>query len=223
MALDSPTPLATAAQMKQGAFADLVRSFSDDALNEIMVEATRACETETQRRLAPFVGHFETHRCQGVDPDEYTDTANLPLDLQGALGRSYAYAMGASTLVRHLWLNEYAPLYPEYWQYTNISLEIVRSYGGSENLVTTQFQGPEIDSGHVWFNLGKFIPIGSLARVTYSAGYFTVPADLVRACKYMAAAVSCRELDPMLQSQHGHDPDKLEALAVSWLSPYMRS
>jgi hypothetical protein len=81
--------------------------------------------------------------------------------------------------------------------------------------------GPEVDSGHVWFNLGMFIPIASLIRVTYSAGYSTVPADLVRACKYMAASIAVRELDPIMV-QHGHDAGALEAQAVAWLSPYGR-
>lgn len=208
--------------MQTGAFADLIRSFPAQAVTDIMIEATRACETECQRRLAPFTGHVETHRAEGIDPDEYTDAANLPLDLQGTLGRSYAYALGASSLIRHCWLNEFAPLYQEYWTYSGVALTVVRSYGGSENLSPGQYVGPEIDSGHVWFNLGKFIPVGSLIRITYSGGYATVPADLVRACKYLAASIAARELDP-IQGGHSHNPDELEALAVSWLSPYVRS
>lgn len=218
---DTPTPLATVAQMTEGPFNDLVSNFSATAKTDLMLEATRACETECQRRLAPFTGHVETHRAEGVDPDEYTDAANLPLDLQGTLGRSYAHALGASTMVRHCWLNEYAPLYPEYWAYSGVSITIVRSYGGSQVLAPTQMIGPEIDSGHMWFTLGVFVPIASLIRVTYSAGYSTVPADLVRACKYMAASIAVRELDPIMV-QHGHDAGALEAQAVAWLSPYGR-
>jgi hypothetical protein len=143
------------------------------------------------------------------------------MDLVGTLGRSYAQALGATTLVRHCWLNEYAPVFQEYWAYSNIAVTVVRSYGGSENVPTTQFVGPEPDSGHVWFQLGKFIPVGSLIRVTYSGGYNTIPADLVRACKWMAGSIAVTELDPLQQT--GHSPESLEAKAVSWLSPYQRS
>jgi hypothetical protein len=207
--------------MQAGPFADLVRSYTAPALNDLMVQATRACETETGRRLAPFTGVTESHRCSGMDPDEYADSANLPLDLAGTLGRSYAYALGASSLVRHMWLHEYAPHYPEFWSYTVASLTIIRSYGGSESLTVTQYVGPELDSGHIWFNLGKFIPVGSLARAVYGGGYQTIPADLVRACIWMAASIAATELDPMLES-HGHNPGSLEEKAVGWLSAYQR-
>lgn len=205
--------------MNEGAFSDLVRSYSSTGLNDLMIEATRACETECARRLVPFT-ITETHRAEGMDPDEYTDSANIPMDLQSAIGRSYAAALGVTTLVRHCWLNEYAPVFQEYWTYSNLAVTIVRSFGGSENLTTAQFVGPEPDSGHVWFNLGLFIPIGSLIRVTYSGGYTTVPADLVRAAKYMAASIAARELNPL--GDTGHNPDHLQDLAVSWLSPYAR-
>lgn len=221
MPVDTPTAtLATTAQLTEGAFADLTRSYSPEVLNDIMIQATRACETETGRRLVPFT-ITETHRAEGIDPDELQDISNLPLDLQGTLGRSYAYALGTSTLVRHCFLNEYAPWYPDMWTYSGVSVTIARSYGGSQNLTATNYQGPEPDTGHLWFSLGQFIPIGSLIRVTYSGGYTTVPADLVRAAIYMAAAIVARELDPM-SAQHGRSPDELEALAVSWLSPYVR-
>lgn len=215
------TPLCTPAQFSEGPFGDLVRSYSAQALTDLMAQATRACETECGRRLVPFTGITETHRLDGMDPDEYVDTANLPLDIQGTLGASYARALSASTLVRHLWLDQYAPHFPEYWSYSNISLTVVRSYGGSEVFTTNQYVGPEVDSGHVWFNLGSFIPIGSLARVTYAGGYTTIPADLVRACQYMAASIAVSELDPMTE-QSGHDSSVLEAKAVSWLSSYTR-
>lgn len=221
MAIDAPTPLCSEGQLKSGAFADLARAYTGSSLPDILIEATRACETECSRRLVPFT-ITETHRAEGVDPDEYTDAANLPLDLQGILGRSYASSLGASTLIRHCWLNEYAPLFQDMWAYSNVSFEIVRSYGGSQDLTTSNYTGPDVDTGHVLFNLGLFIPIGSWIKVTYSGGYQTIPADLVRACKWMAAAIICREIDPMGAS-HGHSPAELEALAVAWLSPYQRT
>lgn len=221
MPADAPTPLATFADLSSGPFADLVSGYSTpDAQNQLMIEATRACESACDRRLAPFTV-TETHRATGMDPDEYTDAANLPMDIHGTIGWSYAMALGASTLVRHVWLNEFACRFPEFWSYSNIAVTIIRSYGGSQNMAVSQLVGPEPDSGHLWFQLGTFLPIGSLIRVTYSGGYTTVPADLVRACKYMAASIVVRELDPAQAG--GHDPDLLYNNACKALKPYMRS
>jgi hypothetical protein len=49
----------------------------------------------------------------------------------------------------------------------------------------------------------------------------SIPADLVRACKFMAASIAVRELDPTGQ-QHGHDPDVLAADAHEILAQYGR-
>lgn len=218
---DNPTPLVSAAQFTEGPYGDLVAGYSDQALADLLAEGTRMCESETGRRLAPFSGVTETHRAEGMDPDEYTDAANLPMDLQGTLGRSYAYALGASTLVRHCWLNEYAVRYPELWTYSNVQITIIRSYGGSENLSAAQFVGAENDSGHIWFQLGLFIPIGSLIRVSYSGGYtVATPADLVRGCRFMCAYLACRDLDP---GSTNHDPDQLHTDALMALSNYART
>jgi hypothetical protein len=216
---DSPAPLCTAAQFCEGPFGDLASQLNPGALSDMLIEATRQCESECGRRLAPFTAVTETHRCEGMDPDEYADSANLPMDLQGTLGRSYAYALGASTLVRHVWLNEYAPRYPDLWAYGSISITIFRSYGGSTVLTDANYTGPETDSGHIWFQLGQYIPIGSLARVTYGGGYAPYPADLVRAGKYMTAAIIARELQPVGTP---HDPDVLYNDALKMLAQWMR-
>lgn len=218
---DSPTPLATFAQLQEGPFADLVSGYTTSSVQtDLMTEATRLCESECGRRLAPFTSIQESHRAEGIDPDEYADSANLPMDLQGTLGRSYAYALGASTLVRHFWCNEYAARYPDLWSYSNTSITIVRSYGGSEVITSSQITGPDTDSGHVWFQLGTFLPIGSYIYVTYSGGYTTVPGDLVRACKLMAAWLAVSELNP---NSTDHDPEKLHTDALMLLSNYERA
>lgn len=203
---DSTIPLCNWAQFTEGAFADLARNYTTPAVqSDLLMEATRLCEGAAGgRRLAPFVGLVETHRLSGVDPDEYADSANLPLDLVGTVGRSYAYALNSSTLVRHFWLNQYASRHPELWSYADLSMTVTRSYGGITGITSSQYVGPEIDSGHVWFTLGQFIPIGSLARVTYSGGYTTTPADLVRAGKLMTASLIIRELAPSAQSRDPH-------------------
>jgi hypothetical protein len=185
-----------------------------------MAESTRMCEEETTRRLAPFT-LTESHRAEGIDPDEYADSANLPMDLQGTLGRSYAYALGASTLVRHCWLNEYAPVFQDMWSYSNVSVRFVRSYGGSQVISPSQFiAGPDPDSGHMFFQLGLFLPVGSLIYATYSGGYNPVPAGLVRAGRFMAAYLAIRDLNP---GDTAHDPDALHTDALIRLSNYMRA
>lgn len=217
---DSPMPLCSPAQFMDGALADLVRGYSPQGLMDLLLEGTRRCEDMTGRRLAPFNGVTETHRAQGMDPDEYTDAANLPMDLQGTLGRSYAYALGASTLVRHCWLNEFAPRYQEMWTYANVQITVIRSYGGSQDLTSAQYVGAEVDSGHIWFQLGQFIPIGSLIRVTYGGGFtLGTPASLVRANKWISAEIALRELNP---AETDHNPDQLHEAAIEWLDPWMR-
>lgn len=218
---DNPTPLATVAQMSEGAFGDLIRSFSPTFQSDLMLEATRACEGAVGRRLAPFTQLPETHRAEGIDPDEYADSANLPMDIQGTLGRSYAMALGANSLVRHCWLNEYAPRHAEYWQYANINITLIRSYGGSQTVSAAQILNTAPDTGHIFFQLGLFLPVGTTISVKYDGGYQTIPADLVRACKYMAASIAVTELDPVQQT-NSHDPDQLEAKAVAILDAFVR-
>jgi hypothetical protein len=219
VAADSPVPLATSADMQSGQFADLVRDYSITDLDQLMVEATRVCEGVAGRRLAPFTGLPETHRATGIDPDEYTDAANVPLDLQGTLGLSYSNALGAGDQVRHCWLNEFAPRYAEMWTYTNVQVTLLRSYGGSQTVGSTTLIGAEPDSGHIWFSLGTFLPIGSLIRVQYDGGYTTVPADLGRACKLQTAVLVLGEIDPA-GTQFGHDPGALGKQAEDILCRY---
>ena len=217
---DTTTTLCTWDQFVEGAFKDLARNYTTPQVQaDLLIEATRLCEAAADgRRLAPFT-LTETHRLAGVDPDEYTDSANLPLDLVSTVGRSYAMALGVSTLVRHCWLNEFAPHHSELWSYSNITLQVVRSYGGGQTLTSNQYVGPELDSGHIWFNLGQFIPVGSLGRVTYSGGYSTVPADLVRAGKMMVASLILTEIQP---DRRSHNPEDLTNEAEKICARYGR-
>lgn len=222
MAADSPVPLATSADMQTGQFADLVRDYAADALDQVMIESTRLCEGIAGRRLAPFTGVPETHRATGIDADELSGGADLPMSLQGTIGLSYASALGGAgaDLVRHVWLNEHAPRYPEMWSYANLAVSVFQSYGSSQAVPITQLIGAEPDSGHVWFQLGTLVPPGSLIRVVYDGGYnITVPADLVRACKLTAAVLVLGEIDPA-GTQFGHDPGALSAQAEKILCRY---
>ncbi|WP_194923198.1 hypothetical protein [Catenulispora pinisilvae] len=216
---DTVTPLATVAQLMGGPFADLFVHFDPDVVQEFLVDATRMCEDETDRRLALFTGLVESHRASGVDPDEYGDAGGIPIDPQGVVGASYAAALGTTSLIRHVYLDQYAPRYPEMWTYSDVQVLILRSFGGSQLIEPSRLVGPEPDSGHVWFPLGTYLPTGSLIRVTYSGGYATVPASLSRACRLMAAHLAVTELRPGTTQ---HDADTLRGQAVDILVSYVR-
>jgi hypothetical protein len=218
VAADSPVPLCSSAQFTEGSFKDLASAVEPGTLADFLIEATRLCEESADRRLAPFT-ETETHRAEGMDPDEYADSANMPMDIYGSLGTSYAQSLGVNGLTRHCWIHEFPPRYPEMWAYSNVTVEIIRSYGGNQVLAPTQIlDGPD-DTGHIWFQLGLYLPIASRVRVTYSGGYsVAIPASLVRACKYMTASIICRELNP---DDSAHDPDLLREdataiLAANW-------
>lgn len=220
MASDTGTPLINWAQLTEGAFDDLVAGYTSPAAQaDVLIEASRDLEAMTGRRFVPFT-LTESHRAEGVDPDEYADGFAIPMDIRSTLGQSYAAALGASSLVRQVWLNEFAAQYPEFWSYSNVTVDIVRSYGGTQANVP-MLDGPAADSGRMWFTLGTFVPIGSQIYVTYSGQYTTVPADLSRACKLAAAAIVALELDPFGES-FGHHPSDLRAQAEERLTNYMR-
>lgn len=216
---DTVAPLATVAQLAQGAFADLIRAFSSDALNDMVMEATRLCEDHVDRRLAPFTGLVETQRAEALDIEDALD-AYVPLDPTAQLGFSRAQSLGSTLLVRHFWVRQFPSRYPEMWTGSVSAIELVRSFSGAQTVDVSQLQY-ESDTGHCRFQLGTFVPPGTTIVVTYSGGYSTVPASLVRAGKYMAASIAARELDPLGQS-HGHDPDMLRMAAEEALDGFVR-
>jgi hypothetical protein len=218
---DSGTPLISWAQLTEGAFADLVSGYtSPSAQADVLIEATRDIEGMCGRRFTTFTT-TEGHRAEGIDPDEYGDGIAIPMDIRSTLGQSYAAALGASSLVREVWLDECAVRFPEFWTYSDVTVNVVRSYGGIQDNVPI-LDGPAPDTGRIWFTLGTFVPVGSQVYVTYTGEYTTIPADLGRACKYAAAAIVADELDPFGE-QFGHQPDVLRERAASRLVPYMRN
>lgn len=216
---DTVAPLATVAQLAQGAFADLIRAFDNDALNEMTMEATRLCEDHVDRRLAPFTGLVETQRAEALDIEDALD-AYVPLDPTAQLGFSRAQSLGSTLLVRHFWVRQFPSRYPEMWTGSVSAIELVRSFSGTQTVDVSRLQY-ETDTGHCRFELGTFVPPGTTIVVTYSGGYSTVPASLVRAGKYMTASLAASELDPLGQS-HGHDPDMLRMKAEEALDGFMR-
>jgi hypothetical protein len=216
---DNPTVLCTAEQFTEGRWADLVRGMSPEAVANLMKEGTRACESACDRRLVPFTNVVETQRAQALDIED-TVEAQLPLDPIAALGLSRAQSFGATDLVRHAWLREFPPRYPEMWSATISAIELRWSFSGTTPVDVTGIQF-EPDTGHVRFQLGTFVPIGTTLRFTYSGGYSTIPADLVLAGKFMCAGIVVKQLDPATR-QSGHDPDALRNEAMEILGPYVR-
>jgi len=217
MAADNPTPLCTWPQFSSGRFSDLGREISDPQTQlDILVEATRLAEGVCDRRLAPFTGLVETCRAVGVDPEEYPG-AMTPTTQASALGMSYASALGGDDGVRRVWVEQYAPRYPEMWAYSGVSVSIGTTYGGSG--AATGFTGPDPDTGYLWLSAGAYVPVGSLVKITYGGGYQTYPADLVRAGKLMTAWVLMRELAPTKQTR---DPNSLWDDASRALAGYIR-
>lgn len=219
MAVDTPTPLATAAQFQEGPFANLVSGFPVTTITNIMLTATRNCESACDRRLAPFTGLIETQRAEALDVEDALD-AYVPLDPTSQLGFSRAQSLGSTLLVRHFWTREHPPRYPDLWAGAISAISLYRSYSGSQiiDMSTMQY---EPDTGHARFQLGTFVPPGTTIQVTYSGGYQTVPADLVEACRFMAASIVVKQLDPV-DGRSTRDPDALRAEAIAMLGPYAR-
>lgn len=218
MPADQPSPLCTWAQLTEGGFANLVQGYTTtQAQNDLLYEATRLCEEACDRRFVTFTA-TETQRANALDVEDALD-AYVPLDPTSQLGFNRAMSLGSTLLVRHFWVREYAPRYPELWTGTINSITLRRSFSGTQNVDISQIQY-EADTGHVRFQLGTFVPPGSTIVCTYTAGYTTYPASLVRACKFMAASLVVRELDPVQSG--GHDPDLLRTDALDALASFVR-
>lgn len=211
-------PLASVTDMQEGPFRDLVAGYTPSGLTNLMIRATRMCESVCDRRLAPFTNLVETQRADSLDVEDALD-AYVPLDPTSQLGFSRALSLGSTLLVRHFWVRNNPPQYPEFWTGAIASITLFRSFSGIQVVNVSQIQY-EADTGHVRFQLGTFVPPGTTIQVVYAGGYTTVPADLVQACKTMAASLAVRELDPVQAGNH--DPDLLRNDADMMLDPYMR-
>lgn len=218
MVTDNPTPLCTAATMQSGAFADLVRDFSQETLDHIMLRATRLCESAADRRLVPFT-ITETQRAQMLDVDDISQYPG-PMEPSATIGFSRAQSLGTSQLVRHFWVREYPPRYPEYWTGQINSINLLRSYSGTQTVVTNTTQY-ETDTGHCRFQLGTYVPPGTTIVVNYTGGYTTVPLDLEQAAEFLAASIVLKQLDPAA-GRTGHDPDALRLDSLEILASYVR-
>lgn len=203
-------------------YPELVVDIEPTTLADILVEATAHLEDRTGRRLAPFKGHIFQERLFGIDPSEYGNNADMPMDIYGSLGMSQAIALGASTLVRHFWLDQFAPAYPELWTYTIKSMNIYRTYGDFQPIDFEHggIRGPDVTDGHVWIRLGTFAPEGTRVQVVYDGGYTNgIPASLRRACLFQAAKFVILEFEPQTRREMNLDQidQQIDMLIAPWI------
>jgi len=217
-----PVALATVDEFSKR-YPELVVDLDPTTIADILVEATAHLEDLTSRRLAPFTGHIYQDRLFGIDPVEYGNNADMPMDIYGSLGMSQAIALGASTLVRHFWLDQHAPAYPELWTYDIQSMTIYRTYGDYQPIDFAHggVRGPDVTDGHVWIRLGTFAPEGSRIEVVYNGGYTKgIPPSLRRACLFQAAKFVMLEFEP--QTRREMNLQEIDTQINSLIGPWVR-
>ena len=211
--------LASTAAFNATAYANLAADLPPEQLTEVMLRASRACESACRRRLMPFT-LTESHRL--VDSDvEDAITLTMAMPNQAQINLDYARALGFPQLVRHFWVLESPPLYPDMWTGHITAISIRWSYALDPltvNPATVQF---EPDTGHARFALGTFVPPGSTGLVTYTGGYSLIPEDLVEAAIMKAAVILLRRLDPAMRGNMA--PGDLNGEADELLAPYTRT
>ena len=182
-------PMATVADLRKR-WPALCGSKDNEDLYAALVDATREIEDRTSRRLAPFTGHLEEMGLTGINPNEYGGgSGNTPMSLRGSLGQSYADSLGVNGLVRRFWINEYAPRYPEMWEYQITEMQIQTTYGSWQNVSSGNGSviALEKTNGFAWLQIGTFAPEESRIRVVYNGGYvYDMPGSLQRACLLQA-------------------------------------
>ena len=158
-----------------------------------------------------------------VDPVEAWDVY-VPLSPQSQMAASRAASLaGGGDLVRHMWLAQYPPMWPDLWQGSITNITILRAIAGSQTIagtdLATQVQY-EQDTGHVRFYYSAYIPVGSTLVATYSGGYNPVPDELVQATLLRAARTALVELEP--QDRDRFDLETLDSEIADLLSDYVR-
>jgi hypothetical protein len=221
--MTTTSALLTDVQFEMGPFKSLVRDYSSAEKANLMLRASRAVETMCNRRLAPFTGLTETEQLFAITVDDQIRPTE-PMEQMATLGYSRAASLDTGVLVRHHYLKQYPPLYPDLWLSNTgtsvTSITVYRTFSGSESVDPTTIQY-EPDTGHVRFALGTYLPPGSTVAVTYSGGYTVgIPDDLVEATKLMAARLAILELEPT--QRPGIDMTELKDEIAEMLIPYIR-
>jgi hypothetical protein len=216
-------PMASVADLRKR-WPALVNGKDDDTLYAALVDATREIEDRTSRRLAPFTNHLEEKGLVGINGNEYGGgSGNTPMSLQGSLGQSYADSLGVNGLVRRFWLDEYAPRYPEMWEYQVTQMKIQTTYGSYQDI--SQADGNllalEKTNGFAWLTIGLFAPEESRIRITYSGGYvYDMPGSLQRACLLQAVEFLIMESEP--QQRTNMSIDELERQITKLVAPWVK-
>lgn len=215
-------PLASVADLRKR-WPALCNGKADETLYAALVDATREIEDRTSRRLAPFEANIEEMALVGQNPNEYGGgQQDMPMSLQGSLGQSYASSLGINNLVRRFWLNEYAPRYPEMWEYQVTQMLVQTSYNSTQDVLAT---GGLIDlektNGFAWLTIGFFAPEESRVRITYNGGYvYDTPGSLQRACLLQAVQFLILESEP--QQRHNMSIDELERQITKLVAPWVK-
>jgi hypothetical protein len=215
-------PLASVSDLRKR-YSALCQGKDDDILYAALVDATREIEDRTSRRLAPFTGHVDELGLTGVNPNEYGGSGgNMPMSLQGSLGQSYADSLGVNGLIRRFWLNEYAPRYPEMWEYQIVEMKIQTTYNSWQD-VTSQSGLIDLEktNGFAWLQIGFFAPEESRIRICYNGGYvYDTPGSLQRACLLQAVEFLILESEPQQRSHMSID--ELERQITKLVAPWVK-
>lgn len=216
------TPLASFDEaLEFGSGGSVFRDFTPDAGARLMARATRAVENRCTRRMAPFAGLTESQRAQDVDQD-ILGAADMPLDLTGALGYSQAIAFSSVSMVRDVYLDQYAPVDQDLWTYNVEQILLIRAYGDTQLVENTSIEGPETDTGHFRFHLGIFCPVGTTIRVTYGGGYTVgIPEDLATACILQAMKLAVIGVEP--ETRKDMSTAELDAEILTLIAPWIRT
>ena len=215
-------PLASVADLRTR-YGALCQGKSDEVLYAALVDATREIEDRTSRRLAPFTGHIDELGLTGINPNEFGGgSGNTPMSLQGSLGQSYADSLGVNGLIRRFWLNEYAPRYPEMWEYEIVEMKVQTTYNSWQD-VTRQSGLIDLEktNGFAWLQIGFFAPEESRIRICYNGGYvYDVPGSLQRACILQAVEFLILESEPQQRSHMSID--ELERQITKLVAPWVK-
>lgn len=215
------TPIATPTDMNSGALSFMLRGVSAAYQQSVMIRASRSVEARCGRRFAPFTV-TESSTAEGASPFAAGGDTGVPMSMAGSLGLSRARSLGASSLVQDFWVSECAPLWPDLWVYSNLSVQLRHTWGDTQPLLGVHLIGPETDTGHVRLPIGTFCPVGTTIVATYSGGYIIgMPDDLVQAVKLQAAKSLIVEIEP--ENRPGMDTGDLEAEIIDLLAPYARA
>jgi len=215
-------PLASVADLRTR-WPALCNGKSDETLYAALVDATREIEDRTSRRLAPFTGHLDELGMTGINPNEFGGGTNMPTSIQGALGMSYASSLGINSLIRRFWLNEYAPRYPEMWEYEILEMRVLTTYGSWQDVSVANGDVIDIEktTGFTWLQIGLFAPEESRIRICYNGGYVNdTPGSLQRACLLQAVEFLIMEGEP--QQRKDMSVDELERQITKLVAPWVK-